>query len=1139
MNDLTLNFDPFTINVLKSEFKERNGEIEMNDFIMIIKDHLIHWQLDISNRERKLIRCLYLLFNDIDLNGNKQMDWDEFTNYIIEKAAVLNTMKNKNEEIKNYHLTDIRLKKKFKQVISKCIFIAPIKRLAFFEEESDIVQFADQETGQIDENMDLHVKLIQNVRSNDGVSPPESSAKKAMLLDIMYIDDPKYNLLVTSSNDGKVRMYKYGNKGFIPADDSNQRDNELNLTFAQMVIVWDYVNEILYSGQRNGVIRIWEQKSEPQYKTLGKKKGDKREQEDDNSRLVNETSGFKNAIKNAANSKIKISDFKKDKPQGINKGTSYQLDSKTQIEASKKIDQERERKEGHDSVITALLPLPKLQFLASAALDNKIILWDLLENAPKRVYKGYHNKGIVSLSFNESLILLISGGFDHEIFVWNPYIDSPVHKLSGHAAPIVGLSFVPNPLHIISVDRDCVMKVWDTKKFKCIDSLTLENMEDRNSFRVQGICVVPNPLKVVIMGKNIYAYGYDKNNSLSSADENVSLCARFVAGSLSLLTPVGNKVKLWNLLTGEIKKIFSDLSKTDIASLVLDTKGKRFIMGDMDGNVGVYNVTNGALLKSLTKHKSEIISIIHAEGKPPSTVEYIISASIDNNIKIHDDKELGESKLMTQLNIKDCNITSMIYEKGLGKLIIGCSTGVITLFETATGKGNEEFSDKDPSNGPESEVTSIAFFKDVNSLIFSNAVGKLKIVALPPLQVKHEIIYTFTNLVPKTSTVSSVYFMVYCGESHKLFCADEKFYLKCYDIRKVIDHIKEVASQTDKAKRAFKITSNMIVELWCKKPHDETIRSLEYIPNERLLVTTSMDKCVKISSSDNGYEIESLKQSKGGNKIKPIAYKKVESNEIYTPRMEHRIDTPFVIAKEKRERDIREMLEKQERGVLSDTKIPDELIIESTETIMDAFKEYEEQEFNPYHYTSGKIHRSILEGKRSNEWNLRIKFENYFREFEDSINQTSEEVDKLENKLLQQKDEEEKNPKLREDQPVIIQDRAKKVMKSFKDKFISKTDQDDAKLREQIEIEGKKKLKKASNKTYESLYKQGLKQSIVHSLFNEKDKVKLSENEKLAAENLAKAFSNIDEHDPRVLRFTDYELRKEKKAIPHSSMKKK
>ena len=79
--------------------------------------------------------------------------------------------------------------------------------------------------------------------------------------------------------------------------------------------------------------------------------------------------------------------------------------------------------------------------------------------------------------------------------------------------------------------------------------------------------------------------------------------------------------------------------------------------------------------------------------------------------------------------------------------------------------------------------------------------------------------------------------------------------------------------------------------IYCmEKIHDESIRSLEYIQHERLLVTTSMDKNVKIFSSETGRFLESLKQSKNSNKIKPIAYKKVESNEIYTPRMENRID---------------------------------------------------------------------------------------------------------------------------------------------------------------------------------------------------------------------------------------------------------
>ena len=47
--------------------------------------------------------------------------------------------------------------------------------------------------------------------------------------------------------------------------------------------------------------------------------------------------------------------------------------------------------------------------------------------------------GVVSMTFNTEYILLFSAGFDHDIFVWNPYIDSPVLKVTAHSAPIVSL----------------------------------------------------------------------------------------------------------------------------------------------------------------------------------------------------------------------------------------------------------------------------------------------------------------------------------------------------------------------------------------------------------------------------------------------------------------------------------------------------------------------------------------------------------------------------------------------------------------------------------------------------------------------------------------------------------------------------
>ncbi len=83
-----------------------------------------------------------------------------------------------------------------------------------------------------------------------------------------------------------------------------------------------------------------------------------------------------------------------------------------------------------------MLPISKLQFLASAGMDRVIFLWDIIKNQKRREYKGYHKKAIVTLDYNENLIVLVSGGIDHVIYVWNPYIDTPVFKMKDHISPI-------------------------------------------------------------------------------------------------------------------------------------------------------------------------------------------------------------------------------------------------------------------------------------------------------------------------------------------------------------------------------------------------------------------------------------------------------------------------------------------------------------------------------------------------------------------------------------------------------------------------------------------------------------------------------------------------------------------------------
>lgn len=80
-------------------------------------------------------------------------------------------------------------------------------------------------------------------------------------------------------------------------------------------------------------------------------------------------------------------------------------------------------------------------------MDGLIILWHTIlvdtekEDKYKRIYSN-HRGGVVSLAFNEALILLLSAGIDHNIFVFNPYINTSIYQISSHSYPLVGIQVI-------------------------------------------------------------------------------------------------------------------------------------------------------------------------------------------------------------------------------------------------------------------------------------------------------------------------------------------------------------------------------------------------------------------------------------------------------------------------------------------------------------------------------------------------------------------------------------------------------------------------------------------------------------------------------------------------------------------------
>ncbi|RPA86615.1 WD40 repeat-like protein [Ascobolus immersus RN42] len=74
---------------------------------------------------------------------------------------------------------------------------------------------------------------------------------------------------------------------------------------------------------------------------------------------------------------------------------------------------------GHTAPITAIAASPDGKYLATAAEDHTILLWDLAAGKRIKTMRGHGKTSIWSLAFSQESSILVSGGADLSVRVWN------------------------------------------------------------------------------------------------------------------------------------------------------------------------------------------------------------------------------------------------------------------------------------------------------------------------------------------------------------------------------------------------------------------------------------------------------------------------------------------------------------------------------------------------------------------------------------------------------------------------------------------------------------------------------------------------------------------------------------------------
>ena len=1045
-NDLLQSFDPYTLKILRRHFKEHLGSITKDLFICILKRHLLSWNPKIKNRQKMLIQLLSQLFDEIDLDSDDIINWNEFSNFLV---YIGNSRKSENSI---YHLRQyFKCKTNFdhtekpeidddkikymnisnKENVSYCFYIAKYRFLGLIHEgKSKIIFFNTENQKRLKLEIDLlwiqdqidkyeiyefeyktevmlqkkeEQKLIHkakleekyqklliklnkkfnsrnnnknspsndnqntsadnnqqknsnnninnnNIKNKNRLSTPNGSKKEIKPLNInininikknipkynshvktegninklekkpnhiintLFVDT--YNILFISSSNNIISAWKFKEKeeyfenvNLISQniDDPHnkkecvfEKNNILIPLFTteqpQYSMCFDYVTNNLYSGQTDGKILKWDM-------TINKPI------------LI-----------------LDINEFNKSDIFLPKLNSNYQKETKDILLKIGQSDLNKILKsfpENKRNTVSCLIYIDPLKLLCSAHYNGQIILWDIVYNKPKRIYND-QKTGIYQLLYDYNKNHIYSCGFEHDIFIYDPYIDNEaIYRLKGHKTSINSIALIPENHELLSIDILGQIRIWDTRNlfnFQTInikDSTILEvnHLRSREELNNKShkkkisanihIQTFPDLKKFLIYGEQFLLY--EKGNYINPllCDDYMIVGCFYNPKTNNIITISNKNIKFWNILNGKLIKIFSELMDNEnmnkntikindyeITCFEYDTNYKRVYLGDSLGRIKSFYLSTGDYIKEFEPHKYEITHIIYS-----NKYDYLITCSSDLKVKFHKDNEQKDNnfkvirdmdlipeKKKNNIENKKINLIKIVFDEEKGILISCLSNGLITEFDIEHFKIINEIetiidfiSIENIKNIP--QITSAEYIKDANIFFIALDNKFKKLVVLKNNKyfniLKQQYIGNFieNNNSENNKENYSAFkkYVILCSfydiKTKMMFLGDSFGYLICYNYACLFDNLmnNDFVSNDDILKIAkdnlnFPIVFKIELN---KEPITHIFKPEKLIPN--ILIVTSLDRTVRLVNYDTGKYIDSLKQISINNSSFPIA----------------------------------------------------------------------------------------------------------------------------------------------------------------------------------------------------------------------------------------------------------------------------
>lgn len=277
------------------------------------------------------------------------------------------------------------------------------------------------------------------------------------------------------------------------------------------------------------------------------------------------------------------------------------------------------RLEGHEGwVVSAAWGLGTLRLLATGSHDWRIRVWELDgepdEWVPGPVLEG-HQGTVTALAWSGPL--LVSGGGDGAVIVWDVVRGRPAHVVSAHNEPIMSLVVEDDRVFsggkdggVVGIDITNGTVIWagsHTNWVRAVDVSVSQGLVFSGSYdRMLGVWRVSDGVQV---GKLTGAHG-----SINAV--LISPLTHFVVGGIS-----SGQLVVWRYTPesgGRMVSSKASAHKDEVVSLVwVDEPSRVFASSSLDGTVQVWHLGDAGVLarwNTLVKHSGWAYSLINVNS---------------------------------------------------------------------------------------------------------------------------------------------------------------------------------------------------------------------------------------------------------------------------------------------------------------------------------------------------------------------------------------------------------------------------------------------------------------------------------------------------------------------------------------------